>query len=136
MGSKPGLYLLLDSPEKMYGLILQVSAVGSDGLSIPEGGIFEYPLPGGEVGIDDAETLRIAMRPFEVVHQCPEKIAVDLHAVGNSPFHLAEVPVEEVDALRVVYPAIETGPLANGGTVFGNDDGQLVPLIKETRAPV
>src|SRR5262245_50384622 len=58
------------------------NAIGGGHARIPESRILDRAaLAARKVDVHDAEALRVALRPFEVVEQAPAVVAADAHAV-------------------------------------------------------
>src|SRR5713226_10754536 len=59
-----------------------------------------------EVDVDDAEALRIAQRPFEIVEKRPDAIAAQVDAFPDGLTRGAQVLSEIVDPQRIVDAAV------------------------------
>src|SRR5258708_2331874 len=46
----------------------------------------------GEINVDDAEAAGVTLPPLGSVHEGPEKISPNRHAIGNSTVHFSQVP--------------------------------------------
>ena len=59
---------------------VEAAAVRGDHLGIEVGAVLRCALLGGEVDVHDAEALRVALRPLEVVEQRPDEVAAHVDA--------------------------------------------------------
>ena len=73
---------------------------------------------GGEVDVDDAEPLRIALGPLEVVEQRPHEEAAQVDAGGDGVVPGPQVGVEEGDAVGVADPPVVVHPVGERATVL------------------
>jgi len=77
--------------------------VGSDDAGVPVGGALGGALQGVVVHPDDAEPLIIAFRPFEVVQQGPEEVALDGNARGDGGVEFEQMGFHEAATLLVFH---------------------------------
>src|SRR5690606_30522220 len=76
-----------------------------------------------EVHVYDAEALRVAVGPLEVVQQRPGEVAAHVHALAHGLVHRAQVLPQVGDALRVVHAALRRhGRVGERGAVLGDVD--------------
>src|SRR5207253_2287719 len=76
--------------------------VGAGDAGVPAGALFEDASLGEVVDIDQAEALRVAVCPLEVVHQRPDEVAAQIDACLYRGMGGSEVCIQERDPLRVV----------------------------------
>ena len=76
--------------------------------------------------MDEAETRRVALGPFEVIEQAPGMEGADIGAVGDGLGEFVEVGAVEIDARLVVDLAIGAGRGVVGSAVLGDLDGEAV----------
>ncbi len=76
---------------------------------VPERAILQNALLGLIVGPDDAETLQIALGPLEVVHERPDKVAGQRHAVFDGALRHREVLAQIVEPSLIVDLAVGVG---------------------------
>ena len=101
-----GLGLLDEGPR----IAVQARAVAGHQPRIIKRAVLRGAFLRGEIDVDDAEALGKAERPFEIVEQRPDQIAPDVGARVDRGVDGAEVPLEIVDAERVVdAPAVAAG---------------------------
>src|SRR3954468_6051324 len=97
---------------------------------VPLRAVLEEARLGVVVDPHDAEPLRVAVRPLEVVHERPDEVAAHVDALPDHVEHRLQVPPVVVDAVRVVHLAV-LHPVGEGGTVLGDHERQVrVALVQ------
>src|SRR3954454_24150672 len=89
-------------------------------LRVPARAVLGGALEGLEVDVDEPEALGVAEGPLEVVQQRPHEVAAQVDALADRAVGRAEVPVEVLDADRVVDLAVVALLVGDGGAVLGD----------------
>src|SRR5690349_4618415 len=90
-----------------------------------------------EVDVVESEALFVAEDPFEIVHQAPEEIAADRHALRRRALQLPEIIAQIHDAIEVVDLAVGMKLVFRRGAVLADVDRLDIPdLRRQTRSPV
>src|SRR5450755_562679 len=100
----------------------QRAAVRCDHVSIPKRGVFQDALLARIVAENQAETMLVAVSPFEVVDERPMEIGLDWHAVAERAAQLEQMALRKIDTRRVVHFAIERKPITARDAVLGDHD--------------
>src|SRR5215208_485192 len=99
----------------------EIRAVGADDLGVEAGARLGGALLGGEVDVDDAEALGVAVAPLEVVEEGPGEVAAEVDAGLDRAAGGAQVVAVVGDAQRVVdRAAVGRGRVVEGGAVLGD----------------
>src|SRR5579863_9354170 len=108
----------------------EVLTVVDHDLRIEPGALFRRTPLGGEIDVDDAEALGIAQRPFEIVEQRPDHIALDVYASGYGVVDRRQVPAQIVDAQRILDERVLGGRrIEKSGAVFGYNQGYVAVAL-------
>ena len=96
-------------------------------LLVPECRLLDVAFLRVEVDVEQAVALVIAIGPRELVLQAPDKVALDVDALGTRLEHLLHVLVDKVDALGIGDDAVCVGlGVLVAQAVFGDiDDGEV-----------
>ena len=106
-------------------LVDHVEPVAPDDLGVPLGAHLGCALEAREVDVHQAELLRVAVRPLEVVQQRPNKVAAHVGVVlQDGLVDLGEVALEE-DRARGVLGRVVDRVLAQRDAVLGDEDATL-----------
>src|SRR5690606_878820 len=85
-----------------------------------------------EVHVHDAEALRVAIGPLEVVQQRPGEVAAHVHALVHGLVEHAQVLAQVGDALRVVDAALgRHGRVGERGAVLGDVDRHVAVALAD-----
>src|SRR4029453_304976 len=84
-------------------------ADAGDEVAVPERAALRDAHLSGEVDVDDAEALVVALFPLEVVQQRPDAVAADVDAVGDGSGEGGEVALEVGGARGVLDVAVDGG---------------------------
>ena len=85
----------------------------------------------------DAEAFFKSENPFEIVHQAPQEIAANRHALGGGALQLRQVVAQVHDAIEVVDLAVGGEFVGGGGSVLADVDVIDVPdFRRQPRHPV
>src|SRR5258708_36887747 len=93
-----------------------------DAAAVPEGAVFGRPLLRLVVYPGQAEARRVAVRPFEVVHERPGDAPGDRHARLHRSVSRLEVVAEEGDPAVVLDAAARVGSVGIARPVLGDVD--------------
>src|SRR5215213_7977798 len=74
------------------------------------------------VHVHEAEALRVAVLPLEVVEHRPREVAPDVDAVGDRPPEGAQMGVQVVDPPRVLERPVDHRPVLERRPVLGDVD--------------
>src|SRR5574338_1085251 len=85
---------------------------------VPARRLLDGPLAGLEVDPHEAEALRVALGPLEVVEQAPGVVAAHVGAVADRLPECAEVAAVELDPPLVAHDAVLVGRVAVGAAVL------------------
>src|ERR1700676_998774 len=97
---------------------------GGSELGVPMAGVLGGALLGAEVHVGEAEALRIAFGPFEIVHEAPVMISADVGAVEHGAAERVQVAAQELDAAFIGDVAVFVGGIEIGATVLGDFQGR------------
>src|SRR5215207_7865794 len=98
----------------------------------PAGARLRGPHLGLEVGVDQAEVLRVALGPLEVVQQRPDEVADQWYPGRDRLTRGADVVAQERDPRLVVDDPVRSGPLIERGPVLGEEDPRWRVLVIES----
>jgi hypothetical protein len=58
-----------------------------------------------------AEALAVPICPFEIIHECPMKIAAHIDAIFDSAMQFAQIAADKIDSLRIIHRTIQRHPI-------------------------
>src|SRR4051812_27424020 len=108
---------------------ISASVPSRDHVPVPQRALLRDPALGRIVDVDDAEPLRVAPFPLEVVEQRPDVVAANVDSLGPRLLDGRDVRTQERDA-----PTVSDGtvvePVLEGGAVLGDQQREVavVPL--------
>src|SRR5580765_3609861 len=109
------------SPRR-YGRRPRRACFRRDEVAVPVEAVLWNTLERRIVDVDDAEPLRIAMRPLEVVEQAPDEVPLHGRAVGNGAGNGVDVRLDVRGPLGVVHLAVVAADVTERGSVLGDVD--------------
>src|SRR5436309_9751930 len=85
---------------------------------------------GREIHLHDAEALRVAVLPLEVVEQRPREVAAQVDSLPDRPVRRLEVPAVVLDTARVLDHSFRTrSRICQGGAVLGDMERDLAVTL-------
>src|SRR3954470_20040085 len=93
-----------------------------DVIAVPERRPLQRPLLGLKIDAHDAEALRVAVLPLEVVEQRPRVVAPHPHAIGRRVAQRLQMVAEERHPRRVLDHAVDQPLVVERRAVLGDPD--------------
>src|SRR6266542_4446573 len=123
-------------PVLICGSLRVAEAAGADHLAVPVGAVLPGPPLRPVVDVHDAETLGIAISPFEVVQQRPDEVAANVHALAQRLVRRRQMRAQVRDPLRVVHGAVGGVLVGIGGTVLGDQQRYVAVVTPQPQQQV
>ncbi|MCK7532423.1 MAG: hypothetical protein MZV63_16020 [Marinilabiliales bacterium] len=122
------------SPD-LHPVVRSCDRVPPDDFAVEVGAELRRPLLRGEVHVMQAETVRVAVGPLEVVHQAPQEVALHGHAIRRRALELRQIVPEVHHPVRVVHAAVGRRDVRRGAAVLGDVDLLLLPDVGRVPRP-
>src|SRR5580704_2009664 len=103
--------------------------VAANHFAVPLSAEFGRPLLRLEIHVVKAESLAIAVGPFEVVEQAPEEITLYRVAFGRGAVHVRDVIAKIHDAIGVFDVSAGIDHIVGGTTVFSDVERLGLPKL-------
>jgi hypothetical protein len=109
-----------------------LNRIGCRYLSVPVTGVLDDAPLRGEVDVDQAEALRIAVLPLEIVEQAPRMVGTDVRSIVNRPRESTQVPAIVVDAAHIAHSrgCVQIWTIQIRGAILGDLDGKARILAR------
>src|SRR5919204_2533107 len=98
------------------------AAPARDEVAVPVVAVFRYALERRIVDVDDPESLRVAVRPLEVVEKAPDEVTLHRRAIRDRARDRFEIGLDVRGALGIVNAPVVHPDIGKRGAVLGHVD--------------